>query len=257
MSADNSNEAWKVPPELEQPLPRPVRLSGNGITSCVLALACIVFGLVMSVRVVTAGLRRQASNEALARDVTTEGREAEATVTSLHTGLGHVVFYKFTVDNQSYGRGAFITPKHWQSLQIGSSLAIRYLPSDPTKSYPDADPPNSQNQWSTVVPMVGMILFFMLSFAAIQLSFVLPQHRLLARGRPARGVVTRCRVSQSRRGGYVVYYDFPLDDGSQQQGRGRSRSQLPEGSTLPVLYDSNRPRRNTPYPLEAVKLAAT
>jgi hypothetical protein len=40
------------------------------------------------------------------------------------------------------------------------------------------------------------------------------------------------------------------------QGRGHSRAQLAEGSIVTVLYDPNKPRRNAPYPMETVRLAA-
>jgi hypothetical protein len=257
MDAHNPNEPWSVPQELERRLPRPVRLSGLGITSCIVALACLVFGVGIAARVVNDELRREATNNSLAGRLTAEGRETEATVTSLRTGLGYVVGYEYTVDNRSYQKGVFITQQHWQLLQVGSPLAIRYLPSDPAQSFPAADPPSAQNQWAVALPLAAMALFFMVSFAAIQLSAVWPKRRLLARGSPARGIVTRCRVNQGRRGGYIVHYDFPLEDGSQCQGRALSRSQLAENSAVTILYDPNRPRRNALYPMEMVNLVTT
>jgi hypothetical protein len=171
--------------------------------------------------------------------------------------MGYVVNYEYAVDDHSYSRGAFITPEHWQSLQVGSPLAIRYLPSDPAKSYPESDSPNSQTHWLMVLPLAGMALFFMLSFAAVQLSAVLPKRRLLAHGRAARGIVTRCKEgSRGRRSGYFLDYEFPLADGSECQGRKFSSDPLAEGSTVTVLYDPGQPRRNAPYPMETVKLAA-
>lgn len=257
MSADNLSTVSRVPPELEGPLPRPVRLSGIGITNCVLALACIVFGVGLSARVVNDEIRRDAANESLAQRLTDEGRETAATVTGLRTGMGHIVSYEYIVDNHRYEKNAFIASELWHSLQVGSSLSIRYLPSDSTKSYPDTVSPNSQNHWSIVLAMTGMILLFMLSFAATQLSLVWPQRQLLAYGSPVRGVVTRCKINQGRRGGYVLHYDFPLADGSQCQGRGFSESPSAEDSTVTVLYDSNRPRRNALYPVEMAKLTNT
>lgn len=250
MSGDHTSEVWRIPPELDTPLPRHVRLSGTGITYCVLSLACIVFGMGMSARVVRSELGRQAANESLVRRMTAEGRETEATVTGLRTGLGYVVSYEYSVDDRKYEKNVFIASDHWQSLQVGSPLAIRYLPSDPAKSYPDRDPPNSQNHWSIVLPMAGVILLFMLGFAVIQILLVWPQLNLLSRGHPALGVVTQCRVSQGRRGRYVLYYDFPLANGTKCQGKGFSQSRLAENATVTVLYDSNRPRRNALHPME-------
>jgi hypothetical protein len=258
MPADRSNDVWRLPPELEQPFPRPVRLSGIGITYCVIAAACIAAGAGIASHVIHDELRRDAENASLARGLAAEGQETDATVTRLFTGMGHVVNYEYTVDGHSYSKGAFITGEHWQSLQVGSPLPIRYLPSDPKESYPESDSPNSQTHWSVVLPLAGMALFFMFSFASVQLSAVLPKRRLLARGHPARGVVTRCKEgNRGRSSGYFLYYEFPLPDGGQDQGKKFSGQPLAEGSTVTVLYDPDRPRRNTLYPMETVRLAAT
>ncbi len=258
MSVDSPNEVWRIPPELEQPLPRPVRLTGIGIVQCVFATACILFGLGMCFRVIHDELRREAENASLARSLADEGQETEATVTRLFTGMGHVVNYQYTVGGRSFSRGAFMTAEHWQSLQIGSPLTIRYLPSDPHQSYPESDSPDSQTHWSMVLPLAGMALFFMFSFAYVQLSAVLPKRRLLTRGRPARGIVTRCKDgNRGRRSGYFLYYEFQLPDGGQGQGKKFSGQPLAEGSTVTVLYNPDRPRRNTLYPMETVRLTAT
>jgi Protein of unknown function (DUF3592) len=224
----------------------------------VIALACIVFGVGMAIRVCNDELRRQAANDSLTRRLTAEGRETEATVTGLRTGLGYVVSFDYAVDGRSFERSAFIASEHWQSLQVGSPLTICYLPSDPSKAYPDTDPPSSQSHWPTSLPMAGMILLFMLSFAAIFLSAILPQRRLLARGFPARGVITRCKEgSKGRSSGYYLNYDFPLQDGPSCQGKEFSGSQQAEGASVTVLYDPNNPRRNALYPLESVRMAAS
>jgi hypothetical protein len=257
MSADNPNEVWRTPPELDQPLPRPVRLTGTAAFRCVIAAACIAFGVNIASRAIHDELRREAENTALARSLATDGHETEATVTRLSTTLGHLVGYSYTVDGHNYSRGAFITAEHWQSLQVGSPLAIRYLPSDPQKSYPESDSPDSQTHWLAVLPIAGMALFFMFSFAYLQLSPVLRGRRLLARGRPAQGVVTQCKAgSQGRSNGYFLNYEFQLPDGSSCKGKKFSSSQLAEKSSVTVLYLPERPQRNTLYPMETVRLAA-
>jgi len=257
MSAGNSTASWSPPQELEQPLPRSVRLTGVGITYCVLSLACIVFGVGMAARVCIQELHRQAANDSLAHQLAAEGRETDATVTRLSTRLGYVVGFEYNVDGRTYKNGAFITSEHWQSLQVGSPLTVRYLPSDPAKAYPAADPPNSQNHWSIVLPMAGMILLFMLGFATMFLSALLPERRLLERGHSARGVVTRCKEgSRGRSRGYFLFYDFQLPEGALGQGKQYSGSQLAEGSTVTVLYDPNRPRRNALYPMKSVRVAS-
>ena len=257
MPTDNPSEAWRMPPELDQPLPRRIRLSGTGIFNCVFAAASIVAGVAIASHAVRDELRREVDNQSLTRSLAAQGQETEATVTRLATTLGHLVIYQYTVNGRSYSKGAFINAEHWQALQVGSPVAIRYLASDPAKSYPESDSPNSQTHWLLVLPVAGMALFFMFSFAAIQLAAVLPQRRLLARGRSARGVVTRCNPgSQGRRSGYFLHYDFPLPDGRQGQGRKFSGQPMAESSAVTVLYDPDRPRRNTLYPMGTVRLAS-
>ncbi len=257
MSEDNPNDVWRVPPELEQPLPRPVRLTGMGITYCVIAAACIAAGVGIASYAIHDELRREAENTSLARSLAAEGQETEATITRLFTGMGHVVNYKYTVGGRNYSRGAFITAEHWQSLQVGLPLEIRYLPSDPKESYPESDPPNSQSHWTVALPLAAMALFFMFSFAYAQLSAVLPKRRLLARGRSARGIVTRCKEgNRGRSSGYFLYYDFSLPDGSQCQGKVFRGQPMAESSKVAVVYDPDRPQRNTLYPTETVRLAA-
>lgn len=255
MFAASTTQSWTAPPELDQRVPRRVKLTGIGIAYCVVALACLVFGAVMAARLIKPELDREGRNDALARRLASEGRDGYATVTGLSTGLGHVVSYEYFVNGQSYKKSVFITPEHWNALQPGSRLAIRYLPSSPDQSSPAADPPNVQKHWTMVVPMLGMTLFFMISFAAIQLRAVLPLRRLLARGSAACGTVTGCRESQGRSGGYIVRYTFQLPDGTAGEGKARRRSEVAENSTVTVLYDPNRPGRNTLYPMETVKLS--
>ncbi len=247
-----------MPVELEQPLPRRIRLSGMGIAYCVFAAASIIVGLGLAYRTVQSEFGREAANETLTRSLAAQGQEADATVTRLAKTLGHLVIYQYTVGGRSYSKGAFITAEHWQALQVGSPLAIRYLPSDPTQSFPEADSPNSQTHWLIVLPVAVIALFFMFSFAAIQLSAVLPMRRLLARGHSARGIVTRCkRGSQGRSSGYFLHYEFPVADGSQGQGKKFSGQPMAEGSVVTVLYDPDLPRRNTLYPMGTVRLAST
>jgi hypothetical protein len=258
MLAENTNENWSCPQELDRPLPRPVRLTVTGIFYCVMALASIVFGVVMTAQLCTPELRRQAENDSLTRRLTAEGRETEATVTRLWSALGRDrVNYDYTVDGRGYHSGSYIASQHWQQLQVGSPLAIRYLPSDPTKTCPETDPPNSGNNWSFILLAISLVLVFPLLFAVTFSSFVWPRFRLLARGKPARGVVTRCKEGSRRRmSGYFLYYDFPLPYGGLCRGKDFSGQPVAEGSIVTVLYDPNKPRRNALYPMDTVRLAA-
>jgi hypothetical protein len=222
----------------------------------VVALACTVFGVGMAASACRVELRRQAENESVVRRLTTEGQETQATVTHLYTGMGgYVVNYEYTVNGRTFQRGAFIAEEQWRSLEVGSPLAIRYLPSNPNDAYPDAAPPNSQNYSSIALPMAGMILFVTLSFAIGCLWDVVSERRLLARGRAVLGIVIRCKTgTRDRISGFYLNYDFSFPGGAPCQGKGFSGSQQAEGSPVTVLYDPNNPRRSALYPMETVRL---
>ena len=258
MFADNTKESWRCPQELDRPLPRSVRLTGIGIYYCVMALASIISGVGLTAYIWVPQLRQQAANDSLTLRLMGEGRETEATVTRLWSGMGlHNVCYNYTVDSLSYKKCAQISSEHWQPLEVGSSLTLRYLPSDPATAYPDSDPPNSQHNWLLFLPVTCMALGFMSLYAVTFSSCVWPQFRLLARGKPVRGVVTGCKEgSHHRMSGYFLYYDFPLSDGGLCHGKDFSRQPAAEESNVTVLYDPNKPRRNALYPMESVRLAA-
>lgn len=251
MSWNEPDQAWKIPPELDRPVPRRLRLDGLGVVHCLIAMGCLAAAGFGVRYIVGDELRRQAENETLTRKLATEGRETDATITDLRIAMGkHWVGFDYTIDGRDYKRGAPITLEHWQALEVGSPLAIRYLPSDPSKSSPVGDPPDSQNDWPTTLPLAGMLLFFMLSFAAIHLSILFPKRSLLKRGRPARGIVTCCKEgSKAGSTGFFVNYDFSLPDGSLCHGKAFRRYQEEEGSAVTVLYDIHRPQRSILYPL--------
>jgi hypothetical protein len=157
------------------------------------------------------------------------------------------------VDGQSYHAGAQITSEHWENLQVGSSLPVRYLSSDPAHAYPSADPPHRESLWWMPYPFAA----FMIVWGVWTLSMLWRIGRLLRGGCPARAVVTRC-VEVRARGGkaYTVDYEFPLAEGGLCRGKGSGWQPFAEGSAICVLYDPDNPRRNAPYPLDAVRLAA-
>jgi hypothetical protein len=254
MNPGDMTEAWSAPPELERSLPRAVRLNGMGILNCAIGLALLVVGLGLAAQAVNGELRREAESATRVRRMASEGREAVAVVTGLRNGLGYVVQYDYSVDGRTFRKNVFVTEAHWESLAVGSPLAIRYLVSDPSESYAEANPPNLQQHWAMVLPMAAVALFFMCSFAAGQLSVVWFERRLLGVGTVARGVVTHCIKSRSRRGGFVVRYEFQLADGSQGEGKEHRASQLEENSAITVLYDARRPQRSGIYPMETVSV---
>jgi hypothetical protein len=87
------------------------------------------------------------------------------------------------------------------------------------------------------------------------------QRRLLAYGRPAPAMVTahgkRVRTSHGSDLGVQFTYEFPLLSGAIAKGKaGPSKNPPAVDSMIPILYDSDSPRKNAPYPLSLLKLAS-
>ena len=109
---------------------------------------------------------------------------------------------------------------------------------------------------SMSLPMAGFFLLVMFGFAAIYFSAVWGQLHLLSHGTAARAIVTRCEEgTRGRRTGYYLFYDIPLPDGSKCQGKEFRSQPMAEGTAVPVLYNTDQPRRNRLYPISLVRLS--
>ena len=157
--------------------------------------------------------------------------------------------YHFSAGGQTYGGEAELSSDHWVGLSGGSPIAIRYLPSNPKVSFPSADPP------TPVPPFVSLVFggSFLLS-SGLMYNMVRSARRLLEEGRAAPGVVTGNRMMGGRNRKNQLVYQFKLQDGGVHQGRA-SRSPIPDGTRICVVYNPENPRRNAPYPFGLVKVA--
>src|SRR5205823_4234417 len=125
----------------------------------------------------------------------------------------------------------------WDSLSVGSPIAVRFVPAAPEINHPSEWPGSVKPAW---VPGVaagtlagsGMLLIFLLR----------RETKLLSEGRPAPARVT----GQTRvKGGRLVKYEFPLPGGGVGKGRGgKSRTPPPVGAIITILYHPDNPRRN-------------
>jgi hypothetical protein len=250
------HDDWTSPPELERPLPRPVRITGLGV----LGLAFCLFFMAPPAFIIVAALRDDARAASYLRQMAAEGRETDAVITRLWVSHGskgsttwHVA-YEYDVDGRTYRSQNVIAPSHWHALRVRGRLPVGYLASDPSRVYPAADPPRRTSPllWGFVAVFTG--LFAAIGVAGI--AGVLRSRKLLAEGLPARGRVTSCKRMQSRSGvSYFIRYEFTVMDGTTCQGKGTVRSQAAEGSSITVLYDPNLPRRNATYPMTMARLA--
>ena len=247
MSPSELWEGWKPSPELDRPRPRPVRLTSRGMAAWLISVFAVAGGVVLAVPLA----RESRLAEAEARRMLAEGRETEAVVTGLRYLRGYGASYQFTVDGREYRGSGGVTRPHWESLRVGSPVAVRYLASGPTRNYPSADPPHRIPLW---------FAFLMCGIAA-GTGVVLPlkvrrQRRLLAGGLPAPAVVTRYRSMYVNYGASQtwMYYEFAPPGGGPCTGRAEAAGKQPAGSVVCVLYDPANPSRSAPYPFGLVML---
>jgi len=244
-SLDSLREQWTPPPELNRSRPRPLQTTASGVFITVLAVFIAGGGIVASV-----AMRRSAlETEAMARRMQAEGQTVEGVVTRLwRTGGKSAVnkaAYRFSVDGATYTNTADLSMSHWRELTVGSEIAIRYLPSDPQRNWPEADPPQPVPLWLAI--LIGLVF---VGLAGVMVSVMRRERRLLQDGEAAPGVVTGNRRAKNN----MVFYEFAARGGETRSGR-CSRRAIPAGTAICVLYDPENPSRNVPYPCQFVRLA--
>jgi hypothetical protein len=239
-------ENWTPPDGLGYSRLRPVSLTGGGIALLVVAVLMILGAVPAGIGLGTTA-KRQAKDHRLLQE---QGVNTEARITRLwrsgDKNQQHLVSYRFTVQERAYEARNKVPTRIWQTLTVGSSLPVRFLPSDPKVNHP--------TEWDDT-PMPNW-LPYLLSGALVVIAFgvTIPlriQMRLLTEGRPAPGTVTGHRRTKD---GTILRYEFVLLNGATAKGRGQSRRPPAIGAPICVLYDPENPRRNAPYPLTLVKL---
>jgi hypothetical protein len=151
------------------------------------------------------------------------------------------VQYDFEVDGRKYfGFGDVRSLRSRIDAQKTRQLAVRYLPSDPSTNRPAEEP--------SIPIWIGLLIPAAIDLAVIWLAWHLRRDFVLAKtGRHARGIVIGT-VPQPHFGRFV-YYDF-LDERGEVL-RGTASLSLPysmqvsPGSPVEVLYQADRPQRNT------------
>ena len=240
-------ENWTPPDGLGYSSLRPVRLTGAGIALLVVAGAMLLGAVAAGIGLGTTA-RRQAHEHLLLREqgVTTDARITRLWSSTSKEDKRYWVAYRFTVQERAHEARHQVPTRIWQTLTVGSSLPVRYLPSNPKVNHPTG--------WDDA-PMPNWVPFLVsgeLAVIAVVLAMLLRrQVRLLTEGRPAPGIVTGHRRT---RNGTVIRYEFQLLNGATAKGRGQSRRPPGIGSPVCVLYDPENPRRSAPYPLTLVKL---
>jgi len=239
---------WKPPVELTVSTPREVKLRGGGIAIAILA-ALLFAGAIASAVLLSKVASRQADGTRTLRE---SGTVVQGTVTR-HWRTGDKdderrVAYEFEYEGRTYRASSKAPKAIWERLDVGSPIDIRVVPGRPELNHPAEWQRDDMPVW--VPPGIAALL---VAVGMLVISLLRRQINLLSEGRPAPAVVVGHRRVQH--GQQVIKYEFALLEGGMGKGSGHpSRKPLAVGSVITVVYDRDNPKRNSPYPMEMVRV---
>jgi hypothetical protein len=237
--------------ELTYSRPRDVALTGGG-------RALVVFAVLLFVAAIGAGVgmynaaRRHAEER---RAIAAEGVTTTGVVTRLRSDGDdrRRVSYEFAVNGRVVRGERQVSTERRQTLQVGSPIDVRYLPSDPTVHEMGGRPRSG-------IPIALAFVFApaIAAFGVLCLVLIHRQRRLLSEGRVASATVTGHEKHHGSHGGThrSISFTFKLLSGAMASGKSGASSKPPAlGSVITVVYDPDRPRRNAVYPFSLVRPA--
>ena len=247
---NEARQTWHPPEELERSRPREVRLTGAG--RALVALAVFFFlgsaaaGLLLHIKASTDHEHR--------RQLLEQGKDLEAQVirrgTTRRDHPRYWAEYAFSVDGRTYQGRLQAGRRSWERMDEGTSLPVRYLPSEPQIHLVQGSEGDLMPLWLPYFIACALALAGWLVTRPL-----VSQRRLLAEGRPAPAVVTHHEKTQH---GPVMHYMFSLLSGATARGKaGPQKTPPPPGTTLCVIYEPDRARHHGIYPLSLVSIAGS
>ena len=237
-------------PELPTSRPRPVRLTGTGWFVAIIGMLLLAGSPVAGFWLHATAVRGRALKERIDK----EAVSVPAVVSDLTQIRGknsrYFVNYKYAAAGQLHEGRADVSRGSWTRLRIGSSLTVRYLPSEPGRSW--------LRGYEPVAFWVGPVVALTMAVISIFPWYALRrQWMLLAEGRPAQAQVTASKKVRHQHGSYDrVSYEFRTMSGATRTGRYDSHKGPPaNGTTIQVVYNPDRPEQSMPYPLALVRPA--
>jgi hypothetical protein len=247
-----SRRTFSLPPELTRSAPRDVGLTTGGravvIVAWLLAAAALVAGV---------ALRLESQRQAhAALDFDQRSVTADAVVDRLWRKTGDedkpaFAAFHFDAGGTRIEGESRLPLRQWRRLSTGSTVPLRYLPDNPRRFLLAGQ---RQGGMPFAVPYV--VSSILAAMALLCSAAVRWQRRLLSEGRPASGVVTAVRKHKGSHGTThsEIVYEFRVLAGTIAKGKAAARKGADVGTTISVVYDPERPKRNRPYPFSLVTL---
>lgn len=244
-----------LPRQLLRSAPRDVGLSNAGIVTLVAITALVVAGC-FGAREVYA---RAAASERRVALFASEAVRVGAEVTRVQRrGDGEdrrsVIHYRYLAADRELTGTTTVRRQDRDRHPVGSRVDIRYLASEPNSSWMEGYGPRRQSSWPALV-LLGACALAVLGAALL----IRRQADLLANGRLAQAAVTKVEKKQGEHGTvWRVTYQWRMLSGAiRSAGYDHASKQPPAvGTSIPLLYDPDSPRRQRIYPFGLVKLKA-
>jgi hypothetical protein len=243
-----------LPAALLRSTPRHVRLSAGGATVVLVAVLLLAGGVWAEIY-----LYRQARiSEAHVVGFDLERIVTGAQVTAVERrggedGRRSTITYQYTVNGREHTGSSTVRTSDRNAYRVGSPVAVWYLPSEPDASWMDGDAPHVISTWP------ALIAFAVCGLTSLCLILLVRrQSNLLAYGRPAMAVIRKVDKKKSDKGTYWrVQYEWTLLSGATRHGHYSTHGKHPPavGASIPIVYDRDRPSRNSRYPLSLVTIA--
>ena len=243
---NEARQIWSPPAELLRCRPREVKLTVKGKFLTGIAFAMFAAGLGAGIFL----FARAAFDREHRQQIVEQGMDIEARVVRRwwtrgdHPRYGLEIVYR--ASGQIFRTSTQLEKSAWSGLAEGSTLRIRYLPSDPERFI------LLERQEGGIPLWLPFVVACALGFCSWLILYQIQREKsLLSDGRPGPAVVTRLRNTKN---GKMVYYTFATLSGSVLPGKsGPMRNAPSVGSLQCVLYEPDRTRRNAMYPFQFVR----
>jgi hypothetical protein len=190
-----------------------------------------------------------------AREFASEAVSAEAEVVhKRRPNDGRVrLTYRYTAGGEQYTSEASVRQRDARRIDVGSRAPIRYLASEPGRSWFGRGGPRRP-------PPVWLVLIIPPVFAptaGLLIALIRRQSRLLSEGRATVATVTRVEKRRWQEAAtWRVHYEWTLLSGARRGGRHDLQQKTPPapGTTIPIVYHRDNPRRHARYPFSLVRI---
>ena len=239
-----------LPEELNRSAPRKLELTSLG-HAAIAAMIALVIGAILSGILV---YQRVVSDQAPVRLLASEGRTTVGRAVDIKRRRGEnqrvILRYSYVVDGREYTGETRLKKSDRNLYRLGSELRVRYLASKPAESWMEGYRPRNTPYWLIVALPAGLLLCIVPIILTIR-----RQSRLVADGRAALARVTKAhKVSYGEHSGWRIHYEWTSLSGAMRTGLVDKYKRPPAiGSTIPILYDRDNPRRHSPYPMSLVR----